>query len=59
MSVQTIVLLLMIGLAAGVLSGLVGLDGGILIEAALVYFLGFNQHEAQGASLGLLLCPLA
>ncbi len=58
MSVQTIVLLLMIGLAAGVLSGLVGVGGGIIIVPALVYFLGFNQHEAQGASLGLLLLPI-
>ncbi len=58
MSVQTIALLLMIGLAAGVLSGLVGVGGGIIIVPALVYFLGFDQHEAQGASLGLLLLPI-
>jgi uncharacterized membrane protein YfcA len=58
MSVQTIALLLMIGLAAGVLSGLVGVGGGIIIVPALVYFMGFDQHEAQGASLGLLLLPI-
>ena len=58
MSIQTIVLLLVIGLAAGVLSGLVGVGGGIVVVPALVYILGYSQHEAQGTSLGLLLPPL-
>jgi uncharacterized membrane protein YfcA len=40
------------------LSGLVGVGGGIIIVPALVFFLGFSQHEAQGTSLGLLLLPV-
>ena len=58
MATQTIVVLLIVGLAAGILSGLVGIGGGIIIVPALVYFLGFSQHEAQGTSLGLLLTPV-
>jgi uncharacterized membrane protein YfcA len=57
MSVQTIVLLIIIGLVAGMLSGLVGLGGGVIIVPALVFFLGFSQHQAQGTSLGILLLP--
>ncbi len=50
-------LIILIGLAAGLLSGLVGVGGGIIIVPALVFFLGFTQHEAQGTSLGILLLP--
>lgn len=58
MGTETILLLIVIGLIAGVLSGLVGVGGGIIVVPALVFFLGFNQHEAQGTSLGLLLLPV-
>jgi uncharacterized protein len=58
MSVQTIMLLIVTGLSAGILSGLVGVGGGIIIVPALVFFLGFSQLEAQGTSLGLLLLPV-
>jgi uncharacterized protein len=57
MSAQTIILLIMVGLLAGVLSGLVGLGGGVIIVPALVFLLGFSQHQAQGTSLGILLLP--
>jgi uncharacterized membrane protein YfcA len=58
MSMHIILMLVLIGLAAGVLSGLIGVGGGIIIVPALIYFLGFSQHEAQGTSLGLLLLPI-
>ena len=58
MSIETIILLIIVGLAAGVLSGMVGVGGGIIIVPALVIFLGFSQHQAQGTSLGLLLLPV-
>jgi uncharacterized membrane protein YfcA len=58
MSIETILLLIIVGLAAGVLSGMVGVGGGIIIVPALVIFLGFSQHQAQGTSLGLLLLPV-
>jgi uncharacterized protein len=57
MSVQTIIILIVVGLLAGMLSGLVGLGGGVIIVPALVFFLGFSQHQAQGTSLGILLLP--
>jgi uncharacterized membrane protein YfcA len=58
MTTQTILILLIVGLVAGMLSGLIGIGGGIIIVPALIYLLGFSQHEAQGTSLGLLLPPV-
>lgn len=58
MSIQTILLLAVVGLAAGILSGLIGVGGGIIIVPALVLALGFSQQQAQGTSLGLLLLPV-
>jgi uncharacterized membrane protein YfcA len=54
----TIMILLCVGLLAGVLSGMVGVGGGIIIVPALVYFLSMNQHQAQGTSLAVLLLPV-
>ncbi len=53
-----IIILLLIGLAAGAMSGLVGVGGGIIIVPCLVFFLGFSQKLAQGTSLGILLLPI-
>ena len=58
MDIQTVIILLLIGLAAGVLSGVVGIGGGIVIVPALIYFLGFSQRMAQGTSLAILLLPI-
>lgn len=58
MDIQALIMLLLIGLAAGILSGLVGVGGGIILVPALVYFLGYNQHQAQGTSLGVLTFPV-
>ena len=58
MSTYTIVILLMIGLFAGILSGFVGIGGGIIIVPALVFFLGLTQHQAQGTSLFVLAMPV-
>ncbi len=55
---QMILLLLLVGLAAGMLSGMVGVGGGIIIVPCLVFFLGFSQKMAQGTSLGILLLPI-
>mgnify|MGYP001272229494 CR=1 FL=1 len=58
MSFSTLIILVIIGLLAGVLSGMVGVGGGIIIVPALVYFLGMSQHGAQGTSLALMLPPI-
>ena len=53
-----IIIVILIGLAAGVLSGLVGVGGGIILVPAMVYFLHYTQHQAQGTSLGVLTFPV-
>lgn len=58
MTSQLVIILIIIGLFAGILSGLVGVGGGIIVVPALVLFLNFSQHQAQGTSLGLLLLPV-
>ena len=58
MDLQIIFILLLIGLVAGVLSGIIGIGGGIVIVPALVYFIGFSQRTAQGTSLAILLLPI-
>jgi uncharacterized membrane protein YfcA len=57
MEFTTVLLLLCIGLAAGMLSGMIGVGGGIIIVPLLVLF-GFTQHQAQGTSLAALLPPV-
>ena len=47
----TLAALLVIGLAAGFLAGLLGIGGGVLLVPAMVLLLGFDQHIAQGTSL--------
>jgi uncharacterized membrane protein YfcA len=51
-------IVVLIGLFAGVLSGLVGIGGGILMVPAMVFFLNYNQHQAQGTSLAVLTLPV-
>ena len=58
MTIATILVLIMIGLCAGLLSGFVGVGGGLIIVPALVYFMGLTQHQAQGTSLLLMLPPI-
>ena len=58
MSVSTFIILIIIGLLAGILSGLVGVGGGILMIPLLIIFLGLTQHEAQGTALFAMLPPI-
>ena len=58
MSVSTFIILIIVGLLAGVLSGLVGVGGGILMIPLLIIFLGLTQHEAQGTALFAMLPPI-
>jgi uncharacterized membrane protein YfcA len=48
----------LLGLAAGVLSGLLGIGGAIVIIPALVYLFGFPQHRAEGTTLALMVPPI-
>ena len=58
MDIQTLLLLLCIGLLAGIASGFVGVGGGMIIVPALVFGLGLNQHMAQGTSLAMMIPPI-
>jgi len=58
MNSQEIIILAMIGLAAGVFGGMVGLGGGVIMIPAMIYFLGMNQISAQGTSLAVMLPPV-
>ncbi len=58
MTIQTILTLIILGICAGILSGLIGIGGGIIIVPALIFFVGFSQKMAQGTSLGILLLPV-
>lgn len=49
---------LLTGLAAGLLSGLFGIGGGILIIPALLFFAKMEPSTATGTSLGALLLPV-
>lgn len=52
-----VILFIVIGLIAGILSGLFGIGGGVIIVPALMYLCGFSQLKAQGTSLAILLPP--
>ncbi len=51
-------ILALVGLAAGVLSGLFGIGGGVVIVPALMLFLKMQPQMATGTSLGALLLPV-
>jgi uncharacterized membrane protein YfcA len=53
-----IVVYALLGMVAGVFSGLVGIGGGIIIVPALVLLFGFSQQSAQGTTLALLVPPI-
>jgi uncharacterized membrane protein YfcA len=51
-------IVLLLGLAVGVLVGLLGIGGGVVLVPALVYLVHMDQHLAQGTSLFILLPPV-
>jgi uncharacterized membrane protein YfcA len=58
MSISTFLVLLIIGLAAGALSGVAGVGGGVIVIPALIFALGMTQFEAQGTSLAMMVPPI-
>jgi uncharacterized membrane protein YfcA len=47
-----------IGLAAGIVAGLLGVGGGVLFVPGLVLLIGLDQHHAEATSL-LAIVPVA
>ena len=58
MNLVLLISLIVIGLLAGVLSGVLGVGGGLIMIPLMVLILGYNQHEAQGTSLAVLAVPV-
>ncbi len=53
-----IYLYLLLGLGAGIFSGVIGIGGGVVIVPALIFLFGLSQHQAQGTTLALLVPPI-
>lgn len=53
-----LVIFILVGLIAGILSGLIGIGGGIIIVPVLVLLFGLSQHQAQGTSLAVMIPPV-
>ena len=51
-------LYIVLGVFIGIVSGLIGLGGGIIVIPLLVYAFGFSQHMAQGTSLMMMVPPI-
>jgi hypothetical protein len=58
MSLNEIIILVIIGLSAGLVSGMLGVGGAIIMVPALVFFFAMTQHQAQGTSLAVLVFPV-
>jgi uncharacterized protein len=58
MSTTFLIGLILLGLCAGFISGVVGIGGGVIIVPLLVMLFGFTEHSAQGTTMALLVLPL-
>ncbi len=58
MRMNEIILLLIVGLLAGFVGGMMGVGGGVVVIPALVFIMGFSQHQAQGTALAFMLPPI-
>lgn len=55
---QSILMYVLVGLFAGIMSGLLGIGGGVIVIPALVFLFGLSQHQAQGTTLAMLVPPI-
>jgi uncharacterized protein len=58
MNLIVTIIVILIGICAGIMVGLLGIGGGIVLVPALVHLLHMDQHAAQGTSLFVLLPPI-
>jgi uncharacterized membrane protein YfcA len=57
-NMSTFLLYLLLGVLAGIFSGLIGIGGGVIIVPILIFLFGFTQHQAQGTTLAMLVPPI-
>lgn len=55
---SSVIFYILLGIVAGVASGLLGLGGGFILVPAFIYLFGLSQHEAQGTTLALMVPPV-
>jgi uncharacterized membrane protein YfcA len=55
---MNVFLYILLGLVAGMFSGLMGIGGAIIIIPAMVLLFGLSQHTAQGTTLALMVPPI-
>ena len=51
-------IMVVVGLVAGILGGMLGIGGGVIIIPALIYIFGMSQQMSQGTTLALMLPPI-
>lgn len=51
-------LYIMLGIIAGIFSGIFGIGGGTILIPALVFLFGLTQHQAQGTTLAIMVPPI-
>ena len=55
---MSVFMIILVGLAAGIAGGFLGIGGGIIMVPALVFFFGMTQHQAQGTVLATMVPPI-
>ena len=58
MTATQLIILIVVGLLAGLLGGTLGVGGAIIVVPALVLIFSFTQHQAQGTALAFMLPPV-
>jgi uncharacterized membrane protein YfcA len=58
MNFEIAISLIAIGVLAGILSGFMGVGGGVVMIPLMMLLLGYDQHQAQGMSLAVLAVPV-
>jgi len=49
---------ILLGLGAGIASGIFGIGGGVVLIPAMVFLFGLTQHQAQGTTLAVMVPPI-
>lgn len=55
---MTQVMLILLGLVAGIFGGMFGIGEAIIIVPAMVFLFGLTQHQAQGTTLAIMVLPV-